>query len=460
MRIRELSIAVVIWTLSLCAGCTVFGLLYGKIDLNKTVYIKDQYNRIVQYHGVNHSNASKYTANNLPWHDGSAYNKLNLEWGFNLVRFQIFWSAVEPKKDSIDFIYLRGVEKHLAALEELGIDVILDWHQDLYAQQFTGNGMPNWTVHTDGFPFNQQQPWHMNYKEPAVIASFTHFWKNADDIQTQCVDAIGLVMKRFENHKNIIGIDPFNEPFPGAYVVTFEQQELTNYYIKIQSKLSEMGRGVRLCFEPCIFATTIPTMLAYEPLASSVYYPHYYDAMIDYGASRKYERLNWRIMKEIIEVRVIEAQRFGTPFMIGEFGMKQGVSGRQKFYDDMMYLSDIYQFGWTVWSYDPINYNDMGLIDSAGNEQEIMQKLVRTYPQRIAGRKPKWSTQKNVFQLTYEPDLTINEPTVVFIPPRLKNIYVTANQDGPMKFEGGLYQHQNVGSEKQKIVVTWDLSDG
>ena len=449
-------VGIVVLAITMLSGCTLWNLLFGSVDYAKIEHIKDQYGRVVIYHGANHSNFSKHSPDNLPWHDGSQYKMLN-EWGFNVVRFQVFWSAIEPKKDSIDFVYLNKVSAHIDAMKAVGIDVIIDWHQDLYSEKFSGNGMPDWTAHDDGFPFNEREPWHLNYREPAVIAAFTHFWKNTDNVQTECIDAIMLMLKRFGRHTNIVGLDPYNEPFPGAYVITFEPQELTNYYIELERRKIEAGSTIPLYFEPSIFSSSmVPTRLSFEPKRLAVYFPHYYDASIDYGVGDKYGKTGWRLMKEAIEIKVLEAQERKVPFMLGEFGMKSGVEGRLQFYDDMMYLADRYQFGWTVWAFDPTTYGSMGLFDPEGNEQVMMKALVRIYPQRTAGDQLRWRSSNNRFKFEYMPNRKINEPTIIFIPKRLKGIQVQVNGGELESFGGGQYEHKNVGNEKQEIRITWE----
>lgn len=452
-RIWEHPLLLASMLLLLLTGCSLWHLLFGVVDVKDINHIRDSYGRIVQYRGVNHSNYAKHSPDNMPWHDGSAYRLLP-KWGYNLIRFQMYMSAVMPKKDSIDFAYLNAVDLHFAKLESYGIDVVIDWHQDVYGERFGGNGFPEFMTYDNDIPFKEVEPWHMNYKEPAVVAAFTNFWNNTDGIQDKCVETIKFVLKRYQHRKNIVGLDPFNEPFPGIHVVTFEQQYLPNYLRKIEQVLTEDGRGIMLFFEPVIFATTIPTLLDFKPSVKAVYFPHYYDATIDYGVGKEYAKQNWRLLKEVVEIRALEAQEFGVPLMIGEFGMKGGVEGRLQFYDDMMYMADKYQFGWTVYSFDMTIHTSMAMIDTAYNETEIMQKLVRVYPQRIAGNEPEWTHSDGSFRLTYKPDTSIKAPTVVFIPERFK-ASVSINGGDPSPFGGGRYEHQNDGGVKQTVLVTW-----
>ena len=77
-------------------------------------------------------------------------------WGFNLVRFLVFWDAVEPVPGQYDGAYLDRVEQRLDWFHEAGILVLLDMHQDVYARRFCCDGAPEWAIRDDGLPFELQ----------------------------------------------------------------------------------------------------------------------------------------------------------------------------------------------------------------------------------------------------------------------------------------------------------------
>ncbi|NLB38472.1 MAG: cellulase family glycosylhydrolase, partial [Clostridiales bacterium] len=68
--------------------------------------------------------------------------------GINLVRLGILWAAVEPSPGQYDETYFDFIGRQLDLAEQAGIAVILDMHQDLYAQRFS-DGAPDWAVLTD-----------------------------------------------------------------------------------------------------------------------------------------------------------------------------------------------------------------------------------------------------------------------------------------------------------------------
>lgn len=71
--------------------------------------------------------------------------------GFNLLRFGIFWDGAEPEPGQVDMEYLRKVKNIVNLAEENGIYILLDMHQDLFAQKFI-DGAPDWACLDEGLP--------------------------------------------------------------------------------------------------------------------------------------------------------------------------------------------------------------------------------------------------------------------------------------------------------------------
>jgi endoglycosylceramidase len=92
--------------------------------------LRDRESRIVLYHGVNISNAAKSAPGFLSWHTKDDYASLR-QWGFNCVRYLVFWEAVEPREGVYDEAYIDATIERIRWMADLGIDVLLDFHQDL-----------------------------------------------------------------------------------------------------------------------------------------------------------------------------------------------------------------------------------------------------------------------------------------------------------------------------------------
>jgi endoglycosylceramidase len=151
-------------------------------------------------------------------------------WGFNAMRVGFFWSDLEPEPGRINQRALDELAALVARAGELGLYVILDMHQDLWAakpEDEVGRGAPPWTWAGNDCPHSHQPDgvWSMAYFESDKIQSqFDRFWANAPTL-----DGLGLmdhwlnvwkaVAQCFAGAPHVIGYDLFNEPFWGSRVV-------------------------------------------------------------------------------------------------------------------------------------------------------------------------------------------------------------------------------------------------
>jgi len=428
--------------------CSCVSLLNRTTSVTNQHYIHDSNGRIVIYHGVNISNYSKNSPDRLPWQTPSDYARLN-RWGFNIVRLLIFWEAIEPSPDVYDTAYVYKIKDIICTLQRLGIDVLLDFHQDLMSRKFTGDGFPEWAIHDAGLPFKQQTPWAKNYTQPPVIAAFTYFWRS-DTLQSHYLRAIEFVVSIVGIHDNVVGVDVFNEPFLG---LLSEDVTLKPFYNKVDGLFSVLK--VRVFFEPSIITSTgIETKLTYQPSGLGVYAPHYYDVQCENGLP--YQELNKAILGVAIKTKFDEAISFRTPLIFGEFGMSPRITGQLEFYKDFVRLADRFSIGWITWSYDKQQYNEFGIVDDSGKEMPHLNTLVEIYPQRIAGTEPIYGVNRSQFNLTYKRS-SCNAPTVIFIPSQLTNVQVTHNNhvvDYQAKYDGRV-EIRNDGNPNQNIKITW-----
>jgi endoglycosylceramidase len=407
---------IIILTAFLLSGCFP----YHPGNSSKNAYITDTYGRICIYHGVNVANCSKSTTGYLPWHTKDDFSRLNT-WGFNLVRFLVFWDAIEPSMDSTNFDYLRGVAQRIQWLKELGIDAVIDLHQDLFSKKYTGDGFPGWTIRDDGKAFTPQQPWNKNYLQPAVLACFNNFWKN-DTLKQAYLSNIKRVVQYFDTFPNVIGIDVMNEPFPGTDL-KFEQTSLTILYDSALAILK--STRLKMFFEPVMYTSTgIPTLLKFKPDSHCVYYPHYYDPLCDGG--RPYKWANRRLLKQSFMIRLSEAQKFNVPMLYGEWGVIRKLIGAKDYMTDFTDACDSYSVGWTYYSYDMADDGGFSFINPDKTEASNLKYLSLVYPQKIAGKNPVYGTAGEVFTLHYETKKIV-APTVIFVPGDFSKYKVTIN---------------------------------
>ncbi|NLA37586.1 MAG: glycoside hydrolase family 5 protein, partial [Actinobacteria bacterium] len=192
----------------------------GSVESPDVRFIVDDCGRVVILRGVNVESSSKGTAqegNHLPMSgiDGQAALR---NWGWNSVRFLVFWGAIEPEPGRYSEEYLNGVERWLDHYAEQGIRVVLDMHQDLYGWAVGFDGAPDWAVDTQGLESGEldpNQPWYLKGADPAVQAAYQSFWNpkgGQPDLQAKWLAALTHLAERFAEHPAVIGYDVLNEP--------------------------------------------------------------------------------------------------------------------------------------------------------------------------------------------------------------------------------------------------------
>ena len=416
-------------------------------------YFFDRDGRIKVYHGVNVCNYSKWNEDNLPWHTEKDYEKLK-EYGFNLVRFVIFWAAIEPERGIYNNEYISKVKGHISILNKLGIDVILDLHQDLYNKKFSGNGFPDWALPEGDLPFKPKKKWYLNYFQKSVIKSYSHFWKS-ESLRSSYIDMLCYVQNQFVGTNNVIGIDVMNEPFPKIPpLLFFESCTLYNFYQRIDMEMKEKRAVIPMYYEPAIYTSAgIPTKLCGRVgMTLKKFIPHYYPPFCHYEGT--YNRFNKFLMSFALKCKAMEASKMHSPYIIGEFGIAPEVKKRFAAIKDFLTLSDKYAMSWIWWSYDKIGHDIQGLLDNDGNPNLVMESLTRAYPQRISGTKPKWYNDGDRFYLEYIDNDVKANPTEIYIPGKIIDIisntsFVLDNEDR------GVRKFYTKEKGKQKIEIIW-----
>src|SRR5205807_524188 len=101
-----------------------------------------------------------------------------------------------------------------------GIVSLLDFHQDLYNEEFQGEGAPAWATQDGGLP-NPALGFPGNYfANPAENHAWDAFWSDAAapdgrGLQEHYVGALAHVATYFRAATSVAGYEVMNEPWPG-----------------------------------------------------------------------------------------------------------------------------------------------------------------------------------------------------------------------------------------------------
>lgn len=135
--------------------------------------------------------------------------------GFNLIRFGINWSSIEPKEQEYDDEFISIVQSIGKSFEENEIYFFLDIHQDVWGKAFI-NGAPEWATHTDGYnPKKFLAVWPEGYfYMSAVTNAFHHFWNNDYNLIDRYAQMWRRLIDAFDGNTALLGYDFMNEPYP------------------------------------------------------------------------------------------------------------------------------------------------------------------------------------------------------------------------------------------------------
>jgi len=369
---------------SRAASFTVLALLVSAVFPGcekERYFLEDAQGRQMVLHGLNISNSAKSDPDGVGWHAEADYARM-VDWGFNAVRLLIFWSHLEPAEGVFDEAYLDRVEERVGWARSHGLYVILDMHQDVYGRKFLSDGAPAWAARDDGFPYEQTSPWWANYLSPAVCAAFSHLWNDAD-LQQHYIDVWSRVARRFAGNPAVIGYDLMNEPYFGnESLFSFEADKLHPFYGSVLAAIRSQDPDAVIFFEPMIITSTgIPSSLPPIQDARAVYFPHFYQVEVHEG----YPYSGWDgVIRQAQSNRAAEAAAHGVPWMLGEFGVAETTGNFAQYLDDLFRVLDEKASGWTYWSYD--RGGGFSILDEDGNEKPNLAPLIRTYPQKVAGR--------------------------------------------------------------------------
>lgn len=422
----------------------------------ETKYFRDSQDRIKIYRGVNVCNASKDSEDMLPWHTEKEYRMLK-EHGFNVVRFLVFWEAIEPEENKYDESYMSKLKEHIKILNDLDISVIIDIHQDVFNKKFTGNGFPDWALPKNLPKFTQQRVWYMNYTQKAVIASYKNFWKS-EKLQQKYVDMVVYLHEQVKEFPNILGIDLMNEPFPTLpFIFSFEKNKLSKLYLSIQTELQYKKNRLPLFFEPAIQTSAgLPSYVkCFGALSFKRYIPHYYSPFCHNKG--EYRAIDKWLMKIALNAKARESQLLGSPFIIGEFGYGYNVGNRVAAIKDFMKIADTHAMSWTWYTYDRESDSTQGLLSDDGEPNAIMAVLSKPFPYSIAGSDPVFYYDGYKFYLEYEGDPEIKAPTEIYIPGLLGDVKTNTSFD-LSSVSSGILKFYNIEQGKQRIEISWRYS--
>jgi len=411
-------------------------------------FVTDAQGRALILHGLNVSGSAKDDPLRQPWITRTDAERVQRDWGFNLVRYLIFWDAVEPQPGQYDDAYLDRVAERIDWFASVGVYVILDMHQDVYGKFDTQgkvlgfDGAPSWAGVTDGLPHRILDPWGLTYTQPGVRRAFDNFW-NSDgahgDLQEHYAAMWAHVAARFKGHPWVLGYNLMNEPFAGnaaggdfagipfgdeALSRKFQGTLFRDFHDRVIARIRTVDPDGWIFYEPLAFPVNnggpsdLPKLT--DPRAGEnrlAYFPHLY--AVSPEIQSHYDPTDAPELDSWIAERRRDLPALGVPMMIGEFGLPWSAGGEPLGYlGKIMTAADELTSGWAYWTYDIDGWGPVASPDL--HENPNVDVLVRAYPQRVAGRPIvyHYDAATRIFDLTFEDAPGVSGATEIYIPAR------------------------------------------
>ncbi len=345
-------------------------------------------------------------------------------WGMNVIRLPFTWDAMEPTRGTFDEAYLGHYRALLDAAWARGLRVIVDFHQDAYAQVLCGDGFPAWTLGTlpHGAPHHDCPMWFQQYFAPnsTVQLAFYRLYANQDGI-ADAMEAMWREMaRRFGAHPAVMGFEVLNEPGWGTMDVReFERTTLPPFVTRMARAIQSVAPGAMvLQGGPGADALGGATMFQPPDVTPYVYAPHFYDPLVILGASYGNPASARARLLSLVQA----GYAWDRPVLLGEFGGSYDSVDLGRFMRDVYDTLDRTLAHGTAWevsfSAEEWNGERLNMLQGDGTERAFVAEVVRGYARVVDGRieRMEWNARAHTFVLEVSGGGSL--PSEVFVPVR------------------------------------------
>ena len=420
----------------------------ARLTVDPAGILRDEHGRDVQLRGVNTGGRSKWSPF-VPFPVGPAPTVADIEeaappffarlreWGLDTVRLPFSWEALEPSEGNYDSAYLDRYVAMIDAAWALGLRVIVDFHQDVYASPFCGDGFPLWTLLDSelGPPLRDCPDWGIGYiVKTGVRDSFDRFWADENGVQAKYREMWKQMATRVADHPGVVGLELINEPGWGSApnIDAWKQTTLTPFHTATIAYLrSIVGDGPLILFNNTgVEAVGLSPVKHLRPEGDGlIYAPHLYDAGLIAG-----DPYAGNVPEEHIAPLAAFSRDHGVHPLIGEFGYHLDAAGGEAWLTKMVDALDQHRVSGTLWEYSQNeelwNGEDLSLVDASGVERPIVDVYVRPWLRALAGRDATftWDPATRSAAATWTGDGGISE---LALPPRLFTAAPSVTLTGP-----------------------------
>ncbi|ANJ28089.1 glycoside hydrolase family 5 protein [Agromyces aureus] len=335
-------------------------------------------------------------------------------YGFNVVRLNLSWSALEPERGELDAEYLATVKEAVGWAKAHGIRTVLDMHQDGWSNAPTAegaecrpgtdpmwgyDGAPEWATHFDGAP---RCSFTGRDISPAGDRAFEHFYFDTDGVQRALVRTWGELAGEFRDEPAVAGFDLLNEPGFGETAPVTTSLKLGEFSDAAIDAIREAGAPQIVFVEPSILWSGLGIdsgpSLGFTDDPNVVFSPHLYAESITMDRSLGIPTIVSTERQFELAQRV--ADEHGMPMWSGEYGYWGDMDSRIERLERYAAEEDrrMQASAYWVWKQscgDPQNGigefgnalvpEDCATGEDASRPEQLLGILSRAYPQAAPG---------------------------------------------------------------------------
>ena len=398
---RRLALAVIVVASAACSPSTPAGPTARNCSLAAAsppdwrlradgTHLRDGLGRVVLLRGVNAGGRSKF-APFMPFDFTAqdfdarlaAYLDRARSWGIDAMRVPFTWAAVEPVQGTDDEAFLKRYDALVEGAWARGIWVVVDFHQDIYAEALCGDGFPAWTLPgTPPAPHHDCAAWSFEYfKNADVLAAFDRLWADGSPVQAALASMWDRMVARYKDRPGIAGFEVINEPAAGsADPGPFEATILTDFYSKMVARIRGAAPGALVFVDPLGVDGAFLTTTLKRPVGDGIVFaPHYY-AIGTQDPSAVTERM---------QVWADVGKAWNAPVFVGEFGTSYLNNSALPYMSGHFAALDALGLSGTEWEYSVAkegwNFETGGLVADDGTERPVAGAVQRPFARAVAG---------------------------------------------------------------------------
>lgn len=202
---------------------------------------------------------------------------------------------------------------------------IVEFHQDVYAEPFCGDGFPPWTLDDPGPPRHDCPQWFFGYiSNHEVAAAFDAFWAPDSPVMADFEAMWDRMAARHADRPGVIGYEVINEPFEGtADRAVWGAERMAPFYTRMAARLRAVDPDALVFFDaPGVDGATGETVIGRPDGEGLVFAPHYYDPRLFAGGGEV-----GGDVPDVLAAWAAKGTEWDVPVLLGEYGVPTAHEG-------------------------------------------------------------------------------------------------------------------------------------